>query len=263
MADGSVTIGVVLDTSSLAASVTNLEMQMSSLGQRISTSLSSSLMSAGIAESLGASLAGVTAMVASTAENITVSMRNAALASIAAFSNAGWQSAGSAAAGGIAAGVTSGSAQVTSAVQNVSNSARSAFSASGWSSIGHQIMSGVASGILAAGNEVIAAIRKVSAEANAAVKSYYQIQSPSALMRDEVGVMISRGIAEGILSGSSYVSGAMTSVYSAREGIGDGQSAVMGRQGSVTQNIYLRDDDASPYRTARRIRRESEAIFRL
>lgn len=263
MADGSVTIGVTLDTSSLAASVTNLEMQMVSLGQRISASLSSSLVSAGITESLGTSLAGVTEIVASTAESIIVSMRNAATASITAFSTAGWQNAGMAAAGGIAAGVSSGSVQVASAVQNAANSARSAFSASGWSSIGHQIMSGVASGILAAGNEVVAAIRKVSAEADAAVRSYYQIKSPSALMRDEVGVMISRGIAEGILSGSSYVSGAMTSVYSAHEGIGDRQSAVNERRGNVTQNIYLRDDDASPYRTAKRIRRESEAIFRL
>ena len=81
-------------------------------------------------------------------------------------------------------------------------------------------------------------------------------------MRDEVGVMISRGIAEGILSGASYVNGAIAEVYGTRE-FGHNASSSGGMQGNVTQNIYLRDDDVSPYRTARRIRRESEAIFRL
>lgn len=261
MADGSVIIGVTLDTSTLAASAANLELQFSSLGQRITAGVASSLTSAGIEASLGTALSGVTTMVSSMAENISAAMRTAAVNSISAFASAGWQNAGSAASAGIAAGVTAGSGQVNSAVRTVAESAKSAFSSGGWSSIGHQMMAGIAAGITSAGNEVVAAIKRVSAQAEAAVKSYYKIQSPSALMRDEVGVMISRGIAEGILSGSSYVSGAMNSVYAAREGAAAAGNSQSSR--SVTQNIYLRDDDASPYRTARRIRRESEAMFRV
>lgn len=261
MADGSVIIGVTLDTSTLAASAANFEMQISSLGQRISTSMAASLAADGVGASFGTALSGVTTMVSSMAENISSTMRMAAVNAISSFASAGWQNAGSAASAGIAGGVTAGAGQVNSAVRGAAESAKAAFSSGGWSSIGHQMMAGIAAGITATGSEVVAAIKRVSAQAEAAVKSYYKIQSPSALMRDEVGVMISRGIAEGILSGSSYVSGAMASVYAAREcsvSPGNQQSSR-----SITQNIYLRDDDASPYRTARRIRRESEAMFRV
>ena len=40
-------------------------------------------------------------------------------------------------------------------------------------------------------------------------KDVFQIRSPSAKMRDEVGVMLSRGIAEGIFAGSSYIENAL------------------------------------------------------
>ena len=72
--------------------------------------------------------------------------------------------------------------------------------------------------------------------------------------------MISRGIAQGIAQGASEVGVTL--------GADSGPAAAQARQvgeaakGSLTQNIYLRDEDSSPYRTARRIRRESEAMFR-
>ncbi len=74
-----------------------------------------------------------------------------------------------------------------------------------------------------------------------------------------IGRNIMAGIAHGILSGTDFPGGTAERT---------GQHTEQGRRteevpgGSVTQNIYLRDSDASPYRTARRIRRESEAIFR-
>ncbi len=130
-----------------------------------------------------------------------------------------------------------------------------------WEAIGEDMMSGIVSGIYAAGTEVITAIRSVARQAETAVKEYYDIRSPSGLMRDEVGVMISRGIAEGILSGAGFVNRAMETVGAGAERIRRTENGVSGNR-SVTQNIYLRDNDASPYKTARRIRRESEAIFR-
>ena len=112
---------------------------------------------------------------------------------------------------------------------------------------------------LSVGKEVTAAVRAAVAEAEAAVKEYCEVRSPVSRMRDEISGTISRGFAEGILSGAE-ISGTMET--GARNG-----SQVRGTEpGSgaknVTQYIYLRDSDASPYRTARRIRKESEVIFR-
>lgn len=140
-------------------------------------------------------------------------------------------------------------------------SAAEMFADGGWSSVGADIVAGIASGIYAAESEAAAAIRAVAQHTETAVKDYYAIRSPSALMRDEVGVMISRGIAEGILSGAGFVSGAMESVGRSAGRVHMAESGSAGGR-SVTQNIYLRDSDSSPYKTARRIRRESEAAFR-
>lgn len=263
MADGSVVIGVSLDTSSVTASANSLELQIRELGSRINASMAQSFAADGISASMAAVLGSVSQTVAMLAENIAVTMQNAAANAVSGFTGAGWSGAGSQAAALLTAGITSGSASVTSAARGAASQAMGAFSGGGWSSVGYNIMSGVASGILAAGAEVVEAIRRVSEQASAAAKSYYKISSPSALMRDEVGVMISRGIAQGILDGSSFVSGAMNSVYQGTA-VGRVQQAGTAQSGrSVTQNIYLKDDTASPYRTARRIKRESEAIFRL
>ena len=99
----------------------------------------------------------------------------------------------------------------------------------------------------------------VTLQTENAVREHFKINSPSALMRDEVGVMISRGIAEGITDGAGFIGRAVDGVYA---GYGEKLTAVQ-NGGSVTQNIYLRDSDTSPYQTARRIRRESEAAQRL
>ena len=112
---------------------------------------------------------------------------------------------------------------------------------------------------LSVGKEMTAAFRAAAAEAEAAVKEYCEVRSPVSRMQDEIGETISRGFAEGILAGAG-MSGTMET--GARNGgrVGGTESGSGGK--NVTQYIYLRDSDASPYRTARRIRRESEVIFR-
>lgn len=80
------------------------------------------------------------------------------------------------------------------------------------------------------------------------------------ILWEEIDRNMMTGISDGILSGADFVNGAMETVGRGAERVRGTESASGGR--SVTQNIYLRDSDASPYRTARRIRRESEAIFR-
>ncbi len=264
MADGSVVIGVALDTSAFLASVNGLEGQMTEMGNRMNALLGASFSGGGWSEQAAAAMAGVSAtMLAMTAE-LGAEMKATADHAIASFTGAGWQSAGAQASLGIAGGITAGSGQVSGAISALASRLTEAFRGGDWGAIGANMMAGVAGGIASAGAEVIAAIRQVSAEASEAIKDFYGIQSPSALMRDEVGVMISRGIAEGILDGASFVRSAAAEVGSAVNVTGhSGTRESGGNSHSVTQNIYLRDTDASPYRTARRIRKESEAMFRL
>lgn len=263
MADGSVTIGVVLDTAAFSASVAAVQGQITALAAGINQSLAAAFSGTTIDASLTAAIANLASGITSASAGVEQSMLTLAQTSAGAFVNGGWTEAGLHSAEALAGGVSSGGGIVVSAAQAAAYSASAAFDGGSWSSIGANMMAGIAAGIYAAGAEVVAAIRTVARQAEDAVKSYYAISSPSALMRDEVGVMISRGIAEGILSGAGFVRGAMENVGRSADRVRmteGGSTSAGGR--SVTQNIYLRDSDASPYRTARRIRRESEAIFR-
>ncbi len=261
MADGSVTIGVVLDTAAFSASVAAVQGQITGLAASINQSLANAFSGATIDASLVTAITNLAAGVTAASASVEQAMLGLAASASGAFVNGGWTEAGTMAANEIAAGVSAGAGAVISAVQSIANMAVSAFSAGSWSSIGTDMMSGIADGIREAGAEVVSAINSVASEAETAVKQYYDIQSPSALMRDEVGVMISRGIAEGILSGAGFVSGAMETVGRGADRVRMTETGgTAGR--NVTQNIYLRDSDSSPYKTARRIKRESEAIFR-
>lgn len=258
--DGSVVIGVSLDTSSVSSAVSALEMQLSMLGNQLNQALLSPVQNFSVGDGVYNTLSGISEAVMSSSASVTAAMSTLASGAISAFTSAPWSSAGAGAISSVAAGMNSSSSAVAAAAKNAANSASSAFSGGGWSSIGQSMMSGVASGIRAAGNEIISAIRQVAAEAERAVKDFFQIQSPSALMRDEVGVMISRGIAEGIISGRAYVTSALDSVYTEKMR-GSSQTQLSdGRR--LTQNIYLRDSDSSPYLTAKKIKRESEAVLK-
>lgn len=257
MADGSVVIGVSLDMAAFSASVAAMEAQIAGLGARINSSIASSFSAGGIAGGFEASLFGVSSAISSLAESISSSMRDVAAKSMEAFSSCDWASCGSAAAVGIAAGINSGIGAVTSAIDSITSALRAAFS--GWESIGGDMMRGIASGIMAAGGEVVSAVRSVSQKATDAAKSYYRISSPSALMRDEVGIMISRGIAEGIVSGKRFVENAMKEC----ELSAGGTYRTDNSKRTLTQNIYLRDSDTTPYTSAKRIKKESEMMFRV
>lgn len=267
MADGSVVIGVGLDTAAFAAQSAALEAQIFRLAEQINSAMSTALNGAGLAASLNEAMTAVSSTFSSIGQTVTDTLHNAAASGTAEFVGAGWSEAGSSAASSLASGISAGGGAVSSAAGQIAGEALSAFSSGSFSSIGSEMMNGIAAGILASGASVVAAIRQVSAETEKAAKEYYKISSPSKLMHDEVGVMISRGIAEGILDGASFVGGAMSAVYGTPFGGGVssgiyGSTAAAEPGRSVTQNIYLRDSDSSPYRTAKRIRRESEAIFR-
>lgn len=259
MADGSVTIGVILDTAAFSASVSAIQSEIGSLAAGISQSLSNAFSGSTIDASLVTAIQNLSAGISASASDVESAMLALAESSTEAFVSGGWTEAGTQAAYALSDGIYAGGSAAVSAVQSIMSAALASFDGGVWASVGSDMMEGIAAGIYSAGADVVSAICSVARETEDAVKDYYEIRSPSALMRDEVGVMISRGIADGILSGVGYIGGAVEAVGHSTEKmrISDGISG-----GVITQNIYLRDSDTSPYKTARRIKRESEAIFR-
>ncbi len=260
--DGSVTIGVSLDTSSVLSALTSLETRVEAFGIGLGDALVNPVLNANLSAVVISAVEGMASAVISGSAMVYDAMTALGQGAASLFSSVPWRSTGEGAVSTMAAGMDSASGMLYSAAERGASAAAGAFAAGAWQRVGYNIMSGVADGIYSAGGEVVRAIEKVAYDAEHAVKEYYEISSPSGLMRDEVGVMISRGIAEGILSGSSYVSAAMEGVSAMssrlRGTYGDGTDGTR----ALTQNIYLRDSDSSPYFTAKRIRKESEAVFR-
>jgi hypothetical protein len=71
-------------------------------------------------------------------------------------------------------------------------------SAGGWSSLGSSVASGIASGISAGSGAIKSAAVSAAQSALSAAKAALDINSPSGVMRDEVGRWIPAGIADGM-----------------------------------------------------------------
>lgn len=78
--------------------------------------------------------------------------------------------------------------------------------------IGFDLLSGMAKGIGNAVGSVVSKAKEVAGNVVNSVKNFLGIRSPSRLMRDEVGVMISRGLADGIDKDGDKAVNAMTSL---------------------------------------------------
>lgn len=87
-----------------------------------------------------------------------------------------------------------------------------AFGSINWLDLGKNIVSGIMDGLAAMGNALWEAVQKLGENIWNGIKDFFHIQSPSRLMRDTVGVMIARGIGDGILKGSKYAVKSVTAV---------------------------------------------------
>lgn len=67
-----------------------------------------------------------------------------------------------------------------------------------WASLGSDIVSGIIKGLQSMGSALYSAMRSLASSAFDSVKDFFGIQSPSTLMRDEVGKMLGAGIEVGI-----------------------------------------------------------------
>ncbi|MBQ8640651.1 MAG: hypothetical protein IJ480_00405 [Clostridia bacterium] len=259
MADGSVTIAALLDVSAFQASAAALEGQLASLSVRLQNVVTAAVAGSGIDGTLDAVIGTMTGALDGLSNTASQAAVLAAEAAVLSFGSADWSGTGQNAADGLAGGFEGGISRVSGAAEQTAMAVRNAFQGD-WYAVGAGIMSGVAAGISGSGGSVVAAMAAVSAQVMASAKSMFQIHSPSAKMRDEVGVMLSRGIAEGILAGSSYIEAALAET---------GRRTAAPAVGGVTpdsrrfqQNIYLSGSTESPYQTARAIRKQSELMLR-
>lgn len=78
------------------------------------------------------------------------------------------------------------------------------FTTFNWFTIGSDILKGLAKGILGAVGTVIDAVKEAAGKIASAFTDFFDIHSPSKLMRDEVGRNIALGIAEGITQNADY-----------------------------------------------------------
>lgn len=211
-------------TSGLQAAKDAIVSTMATIGTTITTGLSAAMQTAvvqvqgmqigqafvtGIQQGISAGSAGVraaiTAVMTSVSQAVTTGMTQARTVTVA-----GTQAMAAAMVSGMSIfrnAVTSGMAGAVSAVRSgvaqmvaAANTGRGMMLSAGLA-IGAALGQGIASGIRSQLGNVVAAATSVVTTAVAAARAAGGIQSPSTVMRDQVGVNLALGTAEGILKG--------------------------------------------------------------
>lgn len=98
----------------------------------------------------------------------------------------------------LANGLASAIPQLIGKIPAIVKSIWDAFTSVNWGSVGMNIIKGIASGVASAAGTLVNAAVNAAKDALNWVKDKLGIHSPSRVFRDEVGVMIGRGMAEGI-----------------------------------------------------------------
>lgn len=182
---------------------------------------------------------------------------------------------GNSAAVNLANGIYSGRGTVTGAASNVIYAARGAMQIGGWYDLGYNISAGVADGVRGGSYLITQAANAAAQNALASAKRSLGVHSPSRVFRDEVGKMISAGMAEGITDNESMVSKAIRALNTKiTGGVGTGGMAALGLSGSCKNttiapviNVYGASGqnvndlaDAVADRLSRLVRRGSAAL---
>ena len=108
--------------------------------------------------------------------------------------------------GKLAAGIIQAIPDVVAAIPKVISGIVKGFTSHDWGSIGKNLIEGIASGITGAAGRIAEAAKTAAKRAYEAAKEFLGINSPSKLMRDEVGKFIPAGIAEGINRNAKVIS---------------------------------------------------------
>lgn len=114
----------------------------------------------------------------------------------------------------LASGLVSAIPQLVGKIPSIISSIKNAFTSVNWGSVGLNIIRGIASGIASAAGDLVNAAVKAAKNALDFVKKALGIHSPSRVFRNEVGVMIGRGMALGIDDSAAVVNRSMDSLVS-------------------------------------------------
>ena len=172
--------------------------------------------------------------------------------------------------GQVAAGLVSAIPQLIGKIPSIFSAVLDAFGKHDWLSIGTNIITGIAKGIINGVGAVVSAAIDAANSAYKAAKKALGIESPSKVMRDEVGKWIPEGIAVGIEKNASAVTKAMDEMTKEASGtintdiaMGIGQSkfgelAVTGgntASGGFQQNVNIYSPkELTPSEVARQTR---------
>lgn len=257
MADGSVIISASMDISEFRAQAAVLQSEVVALGTKVEAAIGTLVGQAGVAQMLGAVRTQIEGMFATLPAILSRQVQTAVRQVQDAVHGGGWQETGGAAGAALAGGFRGAVSSLPQEAGTTATGVRAAFGAD-WHRVGREMMAGLAAGIREGAGAVLQASSAVSAVVMRDTKAYYRIASPSAKMRDEVGVMLSRGVADGILAGQGEVEDAMRSL--GRITVPQAAWTEKGG-GSYRQSITFQQAVASPYQTARAIRRQSEELL--
>lgn len=152
--------------------------------------------------------------------------------------------------GQLLAGIIQAIPQIPGAVVQIIQSIKGEFDNFDWLSIGKNIIEGIKDGITSAAGRIAEAARDAARRALEAAKDFLGINSPSRVMRDEVGKYISAGLAEGILDNENLVTSAMDNLSAKATGVISADftgtmkpAATSSSGGPVTINVYQRDGE--------------------
>lgn len=120
--------------------------------------------------------------------------------------------------GEVAKGLIQAVPTLVGKIPEIFKSVQKAFTDQDWLSIGKNIMKGVADGVKKGASAIADAAKDAAKSALDAAKNLLGIHSPSRVFRDQVGMMIPAGVAEGIEQNLSPIKGAMELVSDAALG---------------------------------------------
>ena len=116
--------------------------------------------------------------------------------------------------GRLVAGIIQAIPQIIAALPQIVSAIWNGLTLVDWGNLGWNVIQGIKNGLLNAGNAIKDAILGLAKNVWNAVKSFFGIKSPSRLMRDTVGVMVGRGLANGIIDSTTSVTHAATDLTS-------------------------------------------------
>lgn len=123
-----------------------------------------------------------------------------------------WMNLGRFVIDGISRGIASMGSSISSFLHNAGNNAWNAFKNIDWGNLGSQIINGIIRGLRNGADAIVSAAKNVAKQALNAAKAFLGIHSPSRVFRDEVGLQMDAGQAQGIEENADMVEDAAKEV---------------------------------------------------